>query len=510
MKLSMLLISERLKLDNCNYSLQHTQNSTFSEVMLFTHPSKFSKGILLISQGIPNDYSNLTPDSGLICCVPPDSYPQAIQQARLLPCDYLIISTTMTLSVIFNTVSQLFFCLRAQLDSFKIAAYTQQSLQTLMEMIYDVLGNPAYLVDSSFKVIAIDKKHDMRNLSVTWRRLEDEGYLSFELVSNLINSGELRIMEADKKAKVVNSKFFYVPFINYNLSQQGKIQGHLFIAGMITDILQSDIELLSYMGELVLHSMLQNPRFQNERGNYYEYFMRDMLNGKLNNKMHIRQQMQFLGYEPHDYYTVVVVHPSPEHGLSDERIASLIERCSGAKPIFHNEKIATLFSQCQIPDPASLVKKLEQIRDTLNCAIGVSDTFKGFYDLKIYYDQAEWALLSTKNKDKPDIRYYKNYVSQHVISIFSKQCDWKMLALPELLQLVENHELSKMDPLKTLYSFLLHERSILKTAEDLHIHRNTLAYRINRILELCDIDLDNIPTRQRLLLSLPLVLNTSP
>ncbi len=511
MFLSLTLIAERIHLPPDMIMVHDSSRRKYQDIMFYPEfpeqlSQPFSPDILYLSSGFPPSLPAGMQLPDFICIVKPEEFQQAESSVKQLPCSCLLLGTSLSMEGIFNEIHSRILFLRKQIDIFKMALYTQQSLQKLIEMIFDIMGNPAYLVDSSFKVLAIDRSHDMRDLSAAWRRLEDEGYLPFDLVSSLINSKELSAMEAEERAVVVNSRYFYVPFINYNLKQYGKIKGHLFIAGMKKSICQSDIELAEYLGGYVLQLLLRSTRFQNERGDYYEHFMRDLFSGKLTNPKPIRQQMLSLGALPEEFFTVAVLHTSSEHGLSDERIASQMERCGGAKSVFYQDKIATLFNYRKQPDAQSLHSALKRISTELNCEIGVSDTFQGFYDLHTYYMQAEWALTcpaSIRLKEScPMIRYYRDYAVHHILYVFSKNEKWKLTAFPELLALKKYDQDNHTELLKTLYSYLIHERSTGITAQELHIHRNTLAYRMERISEICGFPLDNPAVRQRLILSL--------
>lgn len=444
--------------------------------------------------------------AGIIWIVPKSEFSAAKKAVCTFPYNLLLIGTQTDFREVFQRISQLTIALRRQLDAFRTAVYTDCDLQRLIEMFFEILGNPAYLVDSSFKVLAIDRKHDMRYLSASWKRLEDDQYLPFDLVSHLINSKELSIMESEQNATLVNSQYFYVPFINYNLRQHGKVKGHLFVAGMRKNIQTSDIELTEYLGNYILEAMNRNSAFQNARGDYYEHFMRDMFCGKLVDPVPIRQQMMFLGFQPEDHYTIAVLHTSPEHGLSDERIANQLECCCGAKSVLYQDKMAALFSHGKRMNLHKLQKDLERIHNTLNCEIGVSDTFQGFYDLNTYYLQAEWALtcpetITQETKIAP-IRYYQEYALAHILTGFSKQEKWKTLLPPKLLYLQQYDQIHHTEFVKTLYLYLRFERSVLETAKELHIHRNTLSYRMEKIIALCHFDLEDPALRMRLLLSL--------
>lgn len=503
---SMSLIAQRLQYERSRSIL--VNGYRYQDAMLLAEPSEMKNEVLYLSRGIPAEPARVNSRSGLVCVVRPEEFHRTIPSTGAFGCNCLILGTERSFYEVFNDVSTLLIQLREQMDVFRTAVYTRQSLQMLTEMVYDILGNPAYIVDSSFKVLAIDDKHDARELSRSWRRLEDEGYLPFDLVTNLINSGELRKMESGAHAGLVRSKYFYVPFINYNLRQKGRVRGHIYIAGIHRPILACDVELADHLGNLIQEALIRDPAFQNQRGDYYEHFMRDMISGKLVDRLHIQQQMHFLGIQPQDYHTLCVLHTSAEHTLSDDRIASQLERCCGATPVFYKDKIVGLFSHRAKPDPLKLEQALGSIHTELNCQVGVSDTFQGFYDFNTYYIQAEWALtapaLLPSLRNAGPIRYYRDYVSAHVLYSFSRQANHCAVLPPELELLRRYDEENHTELTVTLYRFLALERSMQETAKALFIHRNTLAYRIGKIHELCGFDLDNEAVRRRLILALEL------
>lgn len=72
---------------------------------------------------------------------------------------------------------------------------------------------------------------------------------------------------------------------------------------------------------------------------------------------------------------------------------------------------------------------------------------------------------------------------------------------PALFALRRYDEKHHTDFYDTLYYYLKNERSPLATAREMGLHRNSLAYRLNRLPELTGADLDDYRTRLHLLLS---------
>ena len=75
-----------------------------------------------------------------------------------------------------------------------------------------------------------------------------------------------------------------------------------------------------------------------------------------------------------------------------------------------------------------------------------------------------------------------------------RYCDRNVLRLAEL-------EDSRVDYCETLRTYIENDRNLLRTAELLHIHRTTLFYRLNKIKEELDCDLEDPDTRLRIWIS---------
>lgn len=75
---------------------------------------------------------------------------------------------------------------------------------------------------------------------------------------------------------------------------------------------------------------------------------------------------------------------------------------------------------------------------------------------------------------------------------------------PVLKKLKDYDEKHGTDFYDTMYVYLKNERSPLASAKELNLHRNTLAYRLKRLQELFQIDLDDPKVRFHLLVSFEL------
>src|SRR5699024_2861086 len=111
-------------------------------------------------------------------------------------------------------------------------------------------------------------------------------------------------------------------------------------------------------------------------------------------------------------------------------------------------------------------------------------------NIKKMYKETIWALRSAEAL-KRKLVYYDEDLS---ISPFvpSNQTEARELVYDVLEPLLNYDSINKSQFVKTLYVFLSENQSWKKSAESLFIHKQTLVYRINRIEQILNKDLNNI------------------
>ena len=95
-----------------------------------------------------------------------------------------------------------------------------------------------------------------------------------------------------------------------------------------------------------------------------------------------------------------------------------------------------------------------------------------------------------------DVAAYQPYLN------FTSVEELEAFCHPAVIALSEHDRTHAVQLLPTLSAYLKNDRDTLKTAAELYVHRNTLTYRMKRILELCPLDLDDFNVRHRVLESI--------
>ena len=140
-----------------------------------------------------------------------------------------------------------------------------------------------------------------------------------------------------------------------------------------------------------------------------------------------------------------------------------------------------------------------------NCQVGISDmftNFPAFANINDYYDQAQIALRIGQKKEVQSLFFsFNDYKIDYIMEQIVKNYRVEQLSHYALLTLIKYDELNKTEYVKTLYFYLLHNHNISLAADSLYIHRSTLLRRIEKIIELTDLNMEHMDDIIHLLVS---------
>ena len=119
--------------------------------------------------------------------------------------------------------------------------------------------------------------------------------------------------------------------------------------------------------------------------------------------------------------------------------------------------------------------------------------------LRYYYTQSKFAAAQFKPSLSPTICLYEDCQADHVLHALSLADNLRCFCHPGILSLWETGNESQRDLVQCLYHYFLNGRNISATAEAIHIHRNTLIYRLSKAEEALNIDIKQTTPKQAFL-----------
>ena len=134
-----------------------------------------------------------------------------------------------------------------------------------------------------------------------------------------------------------------------------------------------------------------------------------------------------------------------------------------------------------------------------HACIGVSLLFTDLGQLRVGYDQAKTAVGIGRGLDPKETDYhYSKYYINDMLECYRSKFKLDDVAVHYLDLLSDEHGNSN---LALLYHYLSTERNISLTAKQVHMHRNSVIYRLQRIQNTLNLDLDDPDVRLRLMIS---------
>lgn len=166
--------------------------------------------------------------------------------------------------------------------------------------------------------------------------------------------------------------------------------------------------------------------------------------------------------------------------------------------------IATIYESdvVAVVSYSDLSSFLEQVQKHIVAhyyVIGVSMPFSQWADSPIRYNQADFAIGCAKGK--PGVYYSADYSFRQLLENI-RQGNRNLALLHPALELLRSYDEAHGTQLyESLFVYLRCERNIVAAASQLFLHRNSMAYRVQRIEALTGSDFDDFDTRAHVLIS---------
>lgn len=133
--------------------------------------------------------------------------------------------------------------------------------------------------------------------------------------------------------------------------------------------------------------------------------------------------------------------------------------------------------------------------------VSISDSIEGLASLSTAYDQALLALRLQRRKGK-SLLFYDELGAYTLLFNQKDPAVMKLFCQRTLNKAEEYDRLHDSSLLEVLTIYLQMNGSVQKTADALHIHRNTVNYKLHKLEDLLDCDLSDFSVRFTLQLAL--------
>jgi len=420
----------------------------------------------------------------------------------------IILHGDIQLAEVFNMVQEIFIKqeqVNLKMEKLLDVLANGNGIQSIIDVATELMGNPIILADSTFKLICSTRNVETEDKY--WNELVRDGYFSNETVTYLRTHKYFEMMNRDSGPVYFSKDVFGVARIIWRLKVKNKIVGQLCVLECYRTLNENDTRLFAKICDAVSCEMQKNTFIRNSKGHMYETFILDILEEKIKAKKTVDERIKYLNIVLKEYLYVFTVDTTTLYDKDNIYITYLsdvLEQIiSGSKSVIYRDNIVLIVSRSsELSLQEQDMKEMVLFLKNNNIYCGISRCFQELVDLKEYYQQSIKALEYGKHMKKDEFVFlYEDFVLCHFIDMISRNNDLGQLCHTSIFKLEEYDRKNNCSYMHTLYTFLKNSKKLIETANELHIHRNTLSYRLKSIEEIMGINLEDVDVILHLLFS---------
>ena len=210
-----------------------------------------------------------------------------------------------------------------------------------------------------------------------------------------------------------------------------------------------------------------------------------------------RDQLEFIGTTCARPYALVIVSCMTYRSKAETNdVLEFLKKTSTSNvATYANGQIIILTAYADARHIIDAISKLEKQCKTTSV---ISLPFENMSTISQQYELALYCLSRAGTYHVVDA---KDWALPFIKKSITESLNLDGLTHPALAKLAHYDELNQSNLLQTLKVYLEHDRNAQRCANMLYLHRNSLQYRVRRIQEIADIDLDDPEERTYLRLS---------
>jgi sugar diacid utilization regulator len=392
--------------------------------------------------------------------------------------------------------------------------FTENSIDEILNIGENFLGNPIFILDTSYRIITRSNLAKLDNSSIETHN--GESYLLLDIV---------QLMKKNKCIDNIynsNNAFFHNSdevLIFCSIRINNITVGYISVLQSKREFNAADLELTNVLSKVFSIQLQKENLFISNSGLDEEYYLTDLLINRIDNIEYMTERLQYINFNLHKNLLILSIPFKQKYkdyrhnfGLTEliKKIKTILGNCIST---YYKDTIIFLISNDHnevITD--SLKQILLEFLKLNNLRCGISIVFDNLLDIQDFFNQFIHALeLSASMKKDNNINYFEDYIEYYLFNVSMRTTNdlYKInlltLVHPWIKKLIKFDDKHKTDLFKTLKTYLENNRNANDTSIQLNIHRSTFFYRFNKIQSLLDISLGSNNNLFKLELSLKIL-----
>ncbi len=392
-------------------------------------------------------------------------------------------------------------------------------LNSIAKSLASLLNCTVFIINESFNLLAYFTNSGPFDELIN--EVLDKKIIPLKVIKELRDKKILDELKTYKKPCIVHIKSIpnSFPRVMVPIVMDDEIYGYICLVENNKKITEHDVIATEQASTIAALELFKQQAIKEAKGKSKKEFLDNLITGHVDNINLIRNQLKLHGIYLKEKIVVMVISMKYEDAVEIEcnnfkKIEQVIGSENTNYVIFRRGgNVIIIYSMSSHLDlhkrhekVSALTKAiLNQLKDCETAKIGISDLIHTISDIPKGYYQAKRALAIDETlKNKFDnVFFYKDVWIYDLLTNKNSKADLIKYCDENIFKLMEwDSKNNDENLLTTLAVYLENMGKCNITSNKLYIHRNTLNYRLNKIKEILDCDIDDPSTRLRLEISL--------
>lgn len=376
-------------------------------------------------------------------------------------------------------------------------------VREFLKVGYEMIQNPMIMYNSEYLIIGNTQPYHVQVKEDMWNALLDAGFWTPEARSNVRTE---KFQPLNNQASYFDTNLFEHNCTITRFVSNANHLGTLAVLEYFHTITPGDLRLIQVFSDILYPELCEEAKRNDGSRTGMDNFIRTALTSaphSLTGEYLDRGLMQ-LGWREHDAYHVLLfkdMFPNKSKEFVPEYIRN---RFPESYCLEIDKQLVTVLRTNGVELDTITSQLADLLRESvMKCGVSACFSFSG---IQYAYQQAAAALQMGEMLD-PTFWYYRfcDYSTEYIVSFALQSASLETLCEPAILALDREDQASGSEYIQTLESFLAAGSNLKKLADTLHMHRNTLQYRLSRIAQMTGIDFRDEGEMKKLYLSIKLL-----
>lgn len=412
---------------------------------------------------------------------------------------------------LFDSIKDMFLKDYMLLDSSAIlldALIKEKGLKYIVNISSEIFENPVILIDSGFKVLA---HSDVEEITEPfWLNNINMGYCSYEFISAVKKIKSFQSSPNTNEPFIVICPESPIRKLVSKVIIDGNSVGSVIILESNEKFTDNTYEVIKLLSNVISEELKKDQVYRNLNGLMYENLIVDVLEKSVADEKTLKERMKSANCNFGDNLYLLVAEISSyntTNAPSNYLKQSLEQIFAEHKSLFYKDHILILVDLKKDSSISPDTKKrLVDFLEKHDITLAVSSNFHNILDIGNSYKQCKDTLeLVSKLNLNGNVFFYEDFKFYHLLCNTNPNINLLNFCSDGLLKLIDYDKENNTEYFKTLKAYIAADKNAVQTAKNMYIHRNTINYRLNKIKEISNLDLDNGDEIFRLTMSMKIL-----